>query len=52
MFGTVKQTLYISPLSPCGIFTHHHKFYILPTQCVCVLCMYCRTNYNYSPIQY
>jgi len=29
-----------------------HKFYVLPTQCIYVFCVYLRTNSHYFPIQH
>jgi len=40
---------------PSGCYTYHQfniqQFYVLPTQCIYVLCVDLRTNSDYSPIQ-
>jgi hypothetical protein len=45
---TVQWSLYV-PLS--GQYMYHqfntHKFYVLPTQCICVFCVDLRTNSDY-----
>jgi hypothetical protein len=46
------------PLKPsghyivCTIRFNIHKFYVLPTQCICVLCMNPRTKSDYFPMQH
>ena len=43
-------------LKPSGHYMYHqfniHKFYFLPTQCICVFCVDLRTNSDYFPIQH
>jgi len=46
----------INPLQPSGHYMYHQfnitKFYVLPTQCICVFCVALRTNSDYFPIQH
>ena len=44
------------PLNPSGHYMYHQfniqQFYVLPTQCIYVFCVYLRTNSYYFPIQH
>ena len=44
------------PLMPSGYYMYHqsniHKFYVLPTQCICVCCVDLKTNSDYFPTQH
>ena len=45
-----------NPSKPSGHYMYHQfniqQFYVLPTQCICVFCVYLRTNSDYFPIQH
>ena len=45
-----------NPLKPSGHYLYHQfnvqQFYVLPTHCIYVVCMYLRTNSDYFPIQH
>jgi hypothetical protein len=43
---TVIRIIYLLP-TLCAARFNVHKFYVLPTQCVCVFCMDLRTNSDY-----
>jgi hypothetical protein len=51
MFCTIEEVV----KNPSGHCMYHqfniHKFYVLPTQCICVFRMDLRTNSDYFPIQ-
>ena len=44
-----------NPLKPSGHYMYHQfniqQFYVLPTQCIYVFCVYLRTNSHYFPLQ-
>jgi hypothetical protein len=43
-YGLYLYIMYINHLKPSGYYTYHqfniHKFYVLPTQCIYVFCVY------------
>ena len=44
-----------NPLKPSGYYVYQfniQQFYVLPTQCIYVFCVYLRTNSHYFPIQH
>jgi hypothetical protein len=47
---------YINPSKPSGQYMYHQfniqQFYVLPTQCIYVLCVDLRTSSDYFPIQH
>jgi len=45
------KTVRASSLSTAGLFDIQ-KFYVLPTQCIYVLCVDLRTNSDYFPVQH
>jgi hypothetical protein len=48
----VCWALYIPLVTICTTRFNIHKFCLLPTQCIYVLCLDLRTNSDYFPIQH
>jgi len=48
VYSQIINSVVINPLNPNGHYMYHQvyitKFYVLPTQCICVFCMELRTN--------
>jgi hypothetical protein len=48
VYSQIINSVVINPLKPNGHYMYHQvnitKFYVLPTQCICVFCMQLRTN--------
>jgi hypothetical protein len=57
LFNSVERIHeHFNPLQPSGHYMYHqfniHKFYVLPTHCICVFCVDLRTNSDYLTIQH
>ena len=44
--------MYRTVVTVCTARFNIFKFYVLPTQCICVFCVDLRTNSDYFPIQH
>ena len=44
--------MYRTVVTMCTAILTFNKFYVLPTQCIYVFCVYLRTNSDYFPIQH
>jgi hypothetical protein len=47
-----RSYMYRTVVTICTTRFNFYKFYVLPTQCICVFCVDLRTNSDYFPIQH